>query len=518
MIFIHITNFFRDPAKILTLSAIVSLVMTILHAFFCFEMYDDVASAYAPAVRELGRLNWSEGFPIDIPPLQPFIAGLLAIAGVEAFTSSIIISGLLYAATIWPLYKLMGFLMDRKLAAWGCLMYVLAPKVIRYGCSGMLNSGKNFFTALTIYAIFECVKNGGKRWFVILGAAMAGLTLIRAEGLIFTPLALASVLALSLHDRQWKTDAAYCRRITIQLLISIITFTILLSPRIAQVYHHTGIPFPDARITNITNYFFSFHHENRRQTPDITLITPAAITEKTDKVESRFAIIRSPGNFIKNWARGAYELYLLAAAIGLAFVIKRKTWIFKYNILLAFMILNTAVFAAIWLDYRYFIPNLILFMPFTVYGLNECLRLAARIKFGNIIAAIAMTIIAISQITNGLEKIGGGDKTRQKDVAEWIISNRHTFVQHDRKPVICARQPQYAFWADTKSATLHKNIQYPDRHLLFDQNFDVLVLERRKCKSEIALSSANPQLEEIKHPWHNTIAIFRKISPASKKE
>ena len=69
-----------------------------------------------------------------------------------------LVSGFFFVATLWPLRSLLrGFLGDRA-AVWGCLLYVLTPKLIRFAGSGLLESGRNFFFTAALALLFSYLR------------------------------------------------------------------------------------------------------------------------------------------------------------------------------------------------------------------------------------------------------------------------------------------------------------------------------------------------------------------------
>ncbi|MDD2479353.1 MAG: glycosyltransferase family 39 protein [Victivallaceae bacterium] len=151
----RINKFIYNPQKIIWLSLSLSTIFVTVYCLWRLDMYRDVANCYAHMTREFGRGNWDEAFASNLPPMNIVLAGLLAMIGVEAYTATMMISGIFYILTIFPLYALLKRFFKPHEAAWGVLFFVLAPKIIRFSGTGLLESGRNFFLVLALLFVFK---------------------------------------------------------------------------------------------------------------------------------------------------------------------------------------------------------------------------------------------------------------------------------------------------------------------------------------------------------------------------
>ena len=118
------------------------LIISLLSIFLIHDMYRDVAGVYAYYTREIGTGNWSAGWVGRVPMLHILLSGILALTGFEAYTATIMISSAFYILTLFPLRRLLERYLSPQQAAWGCLLFIFAPKVIRFSISGVLVSSQ----------------------------------------------------------------------------------------------------------------------------------------------------------------------------------------------------------------------------------------------------------------------------------------------------------------------------------------------------------------------------------------
>lgn len=504
----RVNLFFSDSRKLLYLSLGMATFFVLLHLLFCIDIYDDVASCYALDAREIGRGEWAKGFNPGLPPLMTYSAGLLCALGMEAFTATIMISGLFYILTAFPIYFLIRDLLGDKYAGWGAFAFVMAPKVIRFSCSGMPNAGRNFFMIMALYLLFSFFKKRTPLKLVFLGASIAGLALARGEGIAFLPLFALVFVIVYLVRRDGNTlNFKYILRMLLQGMIVIAAFLAVVSPRMIQMYRHTGVPVLDSRQAGRINEL----------SVSLGLLEKAPSEDAVQSAEDEHSkpVYLNKKQFkrlINTFSRGSYELYLIFAAIGAIVLIYRREWRYEYYVLLTFALINALIFYFVVVSYRYFLINVLLFMPFTLKGfellwllLNH--KMIAAYKGTQYLFPALIAGLALGHIWNGVAKLTDKeDFYYEKAVSEWLVEQGT--LSGIAKLKIMSVQPQYPFWADAKHVKFHDKRETWIKELDVSE-YDYIVLET-KHEDKIEAIRQHPGLEEVPQQWNKDVLVFRK--------
>jgi 4-amino-4-deoxy-L-arabinose transferase-like glycosyltransferase len=132
----------------------------VISLFFTPDIYRDVANCYAWYAREFGRGTWHD-VPISfLPPLTICLAGPLVFLGIEAYAAVKMISLFFFALTLLPLYRLLEFMGEKKTAAWGCLLFIAAPRLLRYSGMALLEPVRDFFLVSAVCLLVKGWKKG----------------------------------------------------------------------------------------------------------------------------------------------------------------------------------------------------------------------------------------------------------------------------------------------------------------------------------------------------------------------
>ena len=153
-------------------------------------------------------------------------------------------STLFFALTIFPLYGIFRTCFSPLTVRIALLMAAFASIPLRYGASGLRDSGKGFFYILCVYLLVEVYrKRTDLKNYVFLGIAASLLALTRTEAPVYAGMFGLSVLGLEL----WRKKIVFPWRSCLCGL----TALLLLSPWLAFMYRTTGYPVPDIRISII---------------------------------------------------------------------------------------------------------------------------------------------------------------------------------------------------------------------------------------------------------------------------
>ena len=130
------------------------------------EIYRDQAAYYAPMAEAFAHGDWAEAFPPDIPILTSMLAGLLVYCGLSSLTALMAVGAAFHIATLYPLNRLLCLVLSERMAALGCFLFIISPKVIRFNCMGLPDSGRTFFLVALVLVLAEYLRRPGVSWAV----------------------------------------------------------------------------------------------------------------------------------------------------------------------------------------------------------------------------------------------------------------------------------------------------------------------------------------------------------------
>ncbi|MDD5698066.1 MAG: hypothetical protein PHH77_05570 [Victivallaceae bacterium] len=436
-------NEIHSANRILTGAILLAGLISLLHILFCFDLYDDIAAWYAPMVRAFAAGDWNDAFTPAVPVLSTTMAGLLSCFGVEPFRALVVISCLFYLASIPVLYYVLKYFLKREdYAAWGCVLYVLAPKIIRFSCTGLLNPAKNFFLIAAVALILASAKRLSWRNSVFLGIVMVGLALTRAEAVIFLPFLVLWYAYFIFRDRGVELKKRLFRILLHGLAMTAIFFVGVL-PRLYQSYQAVGVPVLDVR-----------------QAPYLTMVLPLAETvcRPGFRIAAEYQTeVPSPKwksggariwQGVECWTRGAYTPYLLLAILGLWRWWKKRQDQAEVWLLFSIIAINTAVLITVSNSVRYYTITLIMLLPFTFMGIKFLWDLLPDKKPLKFAAAAVLAAAAALQILNGGRKAISHKYDYEYQTGLWLKTHRAMLRPSGARLVVAAIQPQYPFWAD----------------------------------------------------------------------
>ncbi len=478
---------FSNKKWILGLAITLACLISILHIFFCFDVYDDIAACYAMMTRAFADGDWYNAFALHLPILSTTLGGLLSYCGLGPFRALLVVSCLFYIASIPVLYYVLKYFLKREdYAAWGCVLYVLAPKIIRFSCTGLLNPAKNFFVIAAIALILASVKR--LKWLnsLLMGIVLAGLALARAETLIFLPLLVLWYVYFIFIDKKIELKK---RLIKIFLHCMVITtmFFICVSPRLYQSYKTVGVPFLDMRQANYLCKVLPF---TQTEYKDKLFITAERKTVIPDTKSKRGWAMTWQG--VECFTRGAYTPYLLLALLGIFLWWRKKEDRAEGLILFSVIALNVVVLINISNSVRYYTITLIMFLPFTFIGLKFIWDLLISYKkLFKPVLIIALSVVAVLQIINGAKQAINHKYDYEYKTGFWIEANKNKFSSSKARIIVAASQPQYALWADAVWLNICDNkIQFAEQLgemreadfivLEYDQHDIIEILKKQK--------------------------------------
>lgn len=534
--------------QIMFCCALAGVIISVLHVLLCVDVYTDISAYYGPITEAMSKGLWHKAYNGIIPPLNPGIASLLVRLGLHSFTALMIVSGAFYVLCIFPLSGLLRILLNNaNYAALGCIMYILTPKIIRFGCTGLLNSARNFFlvcAACLVLSFFE--KN--RTWKLIaLGASLGGLALCRGEGLLYFPLFALWFLLLPWQELRWRFE---WRALGIALgrlaLVGFIT-VLCISPRMLQLYRATGIPSTDLRqseaIRNILSAVGVIKPEAMALRPSQELLNlkgqnklttmrkpgkliQAGVSAQIADIRACFKRLKKAG-FSRNnngfgkfcslascFGRGAYLLYFCFAVIGVAVMLCRRQFTFKLWLPVSIIVFSTVIFANVVLAYRYFTLNAVFMLPFSFTGLRFMYEqlVKRRLKYFTLSVFV---IVGFLQVKNGASKALERKYDYEKGIGEWLRRHKTDFNSScDTGLKMLSPRSQFAFWSGFALEQQRDAAVYSDRHYLQNKNINLAVVEVNEPEI-VKVIEASGLYKEMKQPFKQ-MRVFAVLSPKEK--
>ena len=205
------------------------VICSLCHILFSVDLYRDSASVYAFMARALADGNISEAFHTNIPHLNVCCSYIFTLLGMSPEKAVTLISCLFFLATIPYLFFLLREFLPDDLAGLGVILFAFAPKILRFFCSALIDSGKVFFMVAALYYGYKLIKSRFNSYGAASGFGIAlGLTaLVRSEGI-----ANAGILGICLG---FCCIAEICRNKkfspVLPLLLSMLFFGLLVTSR-----------------------------------------------------------------------------------------------------------------------------------------------------------------------------------------------------------------------------------------------------------------------------------------------
>ncbi len=437
----------------------------------------------------------------NLPPLTIFTAGLLARTGLEIYNSIILVSGLFYILMIFPLYGLLRRFLSDRLAAWGTILYVLTPKIIRNSGMGLLESSRDFFLVLALFLLFRLLDNRRKLLLpVLFGATIGFLSLARGEGGV-----VALFLLVVLPLLVWRAERYRLRlilsRVLPVFLLAVLGMGTVLAPRLIEMYRLTGYPVTDSRMISVLQHLplvpriFEDHREELFPRPENPAPIPSMEQEAMpEKIVSN----------LRKLLRGAYEVYFFLALFGIFLVIRRKQWRMEYTIFALIFACWLPVFYGIVSAYRYYSFAVPLLMVFTVIALQELLYLADRIRLREAMLA-GLAVMFGLQILNGLDILFR--RLELYELAGWIKTDYdRLFPEYDqRRPVIHTYEtPELLYYLN---GIRRFDYSAPEESPATLSGCDFIMI-RTKDRVIVEQFRQRTDLAEVSHPFQNQVSIF----------
>ena len=491
--------FAKNPQYVFMLALAVAGLCTICYTLFLTDIYRDTAHVYAVFARAIGDGDFFEGIATQVPMLNITLAGLLSYCGLEAVKALSLVAGLFYLATCFPLRKLLERYLSPLAAAWGCVLYACAPKMIRFACAPLLESSRIFFLTAAVLYFLRCSEKPNLKNAMLFGISAGLLSVSRVEGIFVAAAMLGGYLLFLLIFRK---NVVWKKQLVIPLA-AIICAVAVVSPFCAMNYSKSGYFITDARLA----YYLK-----------LTPTTPTKpVAQQTDKkTVSNYTSDDSPkqglDHDISSLVRGSYEVYLALALLGAVLIIKRRQWKNDYWLLIALTAIQCAMYIITISAYRYYLFMIPLFMMFTITGAGVLRELAVQCLpyKAQMLCIVACIALAAGQIANGVSRAFSSKGKDFQAAGKWIkeYGKKHF---PERKLVIFAPQmTETAYW----SGAVHTDgYEKPLHDPATFQDFDLAVVHRKKSFG----MEKRSDLEHIPDTPHSKNIWIFKLKPQEKK-
>lgn len=534
-------EFFSTPRKVLALSVVLGIFMTLLLLLAQPVFYRD-SVVYLAMVKGFQLGDWDAALNPHLPPLVPLLGGLFALGGIDPKSALLLASACFFIAAIFPLYGVLKWFVTPKVAAWGCLFYILTPKLIRYGLAPMTDGGRWFGLIWMLYCVFAVSRKFTVWRAVMLGAAFAVLALVRAEGLVLGIILLGVLGLLLLDDHNWRISWKLCGRAAMIGGIALLTMFVLILPRLIQVRNAAGYPALDTRqAVAIAGAWRTLSGEKE------AAIRPAGEFMMQKFAFDWFADAKFNRRFWSNAMTGGFELYMALAAAGMVLLARRRGWRIEHTVMIVLLTTNIAAFflmnAAAG---RYFYIQAVWLLPFALVAYKWLLTQSARVRYGQGVFLGLVAAVAAGQMLNGLDNLNPGKMDRAiKTFGARFQTMREagwTPRSHTARLNILTLGEEYGwgYYADANSATGHgypynmlrthtleellrdglpaDRLQYRaeklDSYITIKPDL-VVVVDPKEYRAELEFLETSPQAEEIPAPGVKALRFFRISDPAA---
>ncbi len=378
-----------DGKKLLFLFSLGMLICMPL-ILFNVDPGKDTSMFYTPMIREIARGNFAGGYYPMIPPLFSTVGAIFCFLGLHCFTAAKLTSTLFFVGTIFPIWGIVHRVFGKRYAFWACLTFLFCHRMIRHAGDGLIDPGKAFFLTLTVYLLIRSSNGCSIRLATSLGLALAGLTLVRGEGVMFAGIAIALALFLILRKgRSMKS--------MVSSVILVCTFSLAIFPWVLNSYVQTGYPVTDSRQIGLLRPVFRRLGVSRR-TPSLTVNSPMLeLVAKPAKGSER----KQPYSKVsKEVFEGIYPLFSWLSIIGMISWHRRKKWSVESHVIIGTVILHTTILTVLlvganaFVQKRYVIAVLPLLMGWVAIG-GEVLWRRFKNRFPNVSPVVPIGIVAV---------------------------------------------------------------------------------------------------------------------------
>lgn len=496
---------------LLTAALAVGVTVTLLQLVFSVDIYRDAANVYAFMARALSRREYAEAFHPAIPCLNVILAQPFIRLGLRPEQALSAVSSLFYLATIPCLYMLLKRFVPATPAAFGALLFACASKIIRFSCTSVIDSGKIFFLIAALYFVSRMADERFRSYksALWLGAALGGMSLARSEGIGNAFVICGCLWGIWLY-RSFREK----RMMPIgPSAAPLVPWALAILARMWINWRFCGKFVFDERIHNGICKLFGRVVSAPAVQPVVSVWLPPP-RRPVSWLELVNNFIRGCGEVYFGFAMAGILLLVLATYGGKLRILwpdKKIPEFFKwrgfYFVLLASAFGNALIFKLSTIGaYRYFLPNVPLFMIFVVVAAYWLWSWSAKLfpRPLRILCGMAVAGGLALQVVNGTENIFSRNSRRQyrSGVAAGDAMRRE--------------DPRGRVWFNTAGIEWY----YTDMRRavpietsgadIWKYDFDFLLIVKDNTE-EVEIPRVVNGLAEIELPADSTVRLFRRI-------
>ena len=506
----------KSRARLLLYAALLTGICIVLAhlVFYPGIDYRDSANVYTCMARSLAEGDYAAAFHPGIPPLNVLCSRVFTVFGMPPDLAMSAVSCLFYLATIPFLYLFLKCFVPDCLSAFGAILFACAPKIIRFSCTGLIDSGKIFFLVAGLYFSCRMARSKYRSYGVAVGfgAALGGLSLARSEG-VANACVLFGCTALFWLWSLWREKRFPP---VLPLVTTLAAWALVLGGRVLINWHFCGRPVFDERI--------------HAKLLSVLGAQPAAAAATAEEIANASVPAESNLEFWIELLRknivGNYEVYFGFAVAGVVLMILaarggkwRILWpdrnvpeFVKWDPFFIVPVLSVAfnilIFRITQLHaYRYFLLNIPLFMVFTLITCwwiwRWAVKLLPRPLLGVGIAAIV--VILAFQIDNGVDNFFS--KSTRATVRSGRVAGDAMRAEDPDGRVFFWYACIEWYYSGLKRALPIETPQ-PDTRTFSDFDF---FLVRKDEDTILANVEDRSDLREIPLPPESTVRLFRKL-------
>ena len=424
-----ILDFISFPRRVLGAAALIGIVMLILVQIFPVFYRDSVN--YMAAVNAVWLKNWTTAFNLTFVPLLFLAASPFRALGLDANQCLSLVSSLCAIGMLFAAYGVLSFYMDRRLAAWGSVLFFITPPVFRTSFAPLTDSARWFFIFLCWMMILMYREKPRVSKLLLLGLFYALFSLTRSEGIVFAGLFSVWFFLEQWRGAGWKNGLRRLHKFAGTALLPLVVTGVLLVPRLIQIHRETGFYALDTRQTWAIKGALSH-------------IFPEKEQKKADPLIDYSSDLKFHYSYMADgrWSRrywdslfsGNYRLYVVFTVIGLVLVIRRREWRYFHTLFCVFLLANALAYLLMRSHAgRYFYINTFLLMPFTLMGLTGLWEGIPRlpkklrervVRLLPLAACVALTLLVLS----GMKGIRPGDHKYYRTVGKMMREESRRLV------------------------------------------------------------------------------------------
>ena len=454
--------------KVFYLALAVAGFCTLCTVIFLSDIYRDTAHVYAVYAREIGNGNWSAGIVQRAPMLNITLAGLLAYCGLEAVKALSLVAGVFYLLTCFPLRRLLERYVSPLAAAWGCVLYVTAPKMIRFACAPLLESTRIFFLVAAVLYFLRCSEEPKWKNAILLGISAGFLSVSRGEGILVS---LALLGGLPFFVLLFRRPVNWGKQAAVWLLAIICAFCSV-TPFCGMNYSKSGYFVQDMRLVQV------FDTIKRVFVPADNVNTPVSQAFMSEE-EGNGSWGEKTVNCFSGAIRGGYEPYWLLALCGAIIMLRKRQLKDDYLVLLGVTVLQCASYFLIVSSYRYYLFVIPLFMMFTVTGAEQIRCWVLKYVPGkvHIFCAIAVAVVLAGQTANGLKRAFSSKGKDFQAAGKWIAEYGKKHFPERKLIIFAPQMTETAYWSKAIHTDGYEKKQHDPATF---KDFDLAVVHRKK--------------------------------------